>query len=199
MFDKSILYNSKTVGTLIFYREFFVFMIGPDKTGEKLGIVRFGGHIEEGESIIQALDREIYEECSIRINIINSPKTFYIKSWNDSVLFDISNELDIEIKPLIIKGDTERSSVLYLSKTDDEPIPSSETNGIIFLRKQDIIDICTKKINCLSEFLELGGKLTQQKAIDYNKEMYAGVHLKLLYDLLVMGNNIIVDYINGKI
>ncbi|MDF2700082.1 MAG: mismatch repair protein MutT [Haloplasmataceae bacterium] len=198
LFDKGMLNSFKTVGTLILYHDTLAFMIGPDKTGEKLGIVRFGGHIEDGESLLQALNREIYEDCSISVNLINSPLSFYKKDWNDNELINVTKEINFEMQPFLLKGDNNRLSALFLSKTDIEPIPSSETNGIIFLTKQNIIDICNKKITCLSEFIKMGGKLVQQNKIDINKEIYAGVHLNLVFDLLLAQNQLIIDYFDGK-
>lgn len=89
MFELSVLNGLKTVGSFILYKDTLVFMIGPDNTGEKLGIMRLGGHIEENE----------------------------------------------------------------------------------------IKRICSQKLR-LRDFLENCGKLIQQKEIDYDMEMYAGVHLK---------------------
>lgn len=58
-------------------------MIGPDHSGEKLRIVRIGGHIEGNESLIAALEREVKEEGDIKVKLIDSSATFYKKTWND--------------------------------------------------------------------------------------------------------------------
>lgn len=43
------IYNSvQTVGAFVIYKDKFAFMIGPNKEKNKLGIVRFGGHVELG-------------------------------------------------------------------------------------------------------------------------------------------------------
>jgi hypothetical protein len=52
-------------------------MVGPDKSGEKLGIMRLGGHIEPNESLLEFLKRDILEEGSIEAMLLNSPRTFY--------------------------------------------------------------------------------------------------------------------------
>lgn len=63
----------KTVGSFILYKDTLAFMIGPDNTGEKLGVMRLGGHIEENESYLQTLEREIKEEGSMedKNNLVN--------------------------------------------------------------------------------------------------------------------------------
>ncbi len=62
--SKDFFRGLETVGAFVLYQEKFAFMIGPDKTDQKLGIVRFGGHIEAGEDALDCLAREILEEAS---------------------------------------------------------------------------------------------------------------------------------------
>jgi 8-oxo-dGTP pyrophosphatase MutT (NUDIX family) len=189
----NILKSIKTVGAFVLYKDKLVFMIGPDNTGNKLGIVRFGGHIEENEDIFLALEREIMEEAAINITLVSSPVTYYKSKWEQD-FFDISEDTQLKIKPIIVKGDEDRTTALFLSYADQEPKPSAETYGAIFLNEREILDICTKKIS-LHEFLASDGKIIQQINLDYDMEIYAGVHLKAFYDLLVSGNNIVKMYL----
>ena len=93
MFELSVLDGFKTVGSFILYKDTLAFMIGPDNSGEKLGITRIGGHIEENENLLQSLEREIKEEASIAVNLFNSMHTFYKRSWDDNNYFEISNDM----------------------------------------------------------------------------------------------------------
>lgn len=197
MFEMSVLNGFKTVGSFILYRDTLAFMIGPDSSGEKLGIMRIGGHIEENESLRQALEREIKEEASIEVRHFNSPSSFYKTSWEDSNYCEITNDIVWDIKPLIIVGDKVRSTAVFLSYAEEEPKPSSEACGIIFLKEADIKNICSKKL-CLKDFINSGGKFIQQKEIDYDMEMYAGVHLTFLNRLIEDKNDLIHNYINGN-
>ena len=79
MFELSVLNAFETVGSFIVYQGTLAFMIGPDNSGERLGIMRLGGHIEAGENLLQSLEREIKEEGSIEVKLYNSPCTFYKK------------------------------------------------------------------------------------------------------------------------
>lgn len=95
MFEKGILEGFKTVGSFILYKDALAFIIGPDNSGEKLGVMRLGGHIEDGESLLQALKREIMEEGSIEVKMLNSPCTFLnrlIEDKNDLVHRYISGD-----------------------------------------------------------------------------------------------------------
>lgn len=197
MFDQSILNVFKTVGAFVLYRDMLALMIGPDQTGERLGIMRFGGHIEKGESLFEALEREIKEEASINTALVNSPRTFYKPQW-DSGYVEIKEEVSLKTKPLIIKGDTERATAVFLSYAEDEPKPSSEAHGVIFLDEKGIREVCTSRMH-LRDFLSAGGKLIQQKEMDYNMEMYAGVHLRFFFDLLENGDDTAAKYLHGKL
>ncbi len=198
MFDTNVLNSFKTVGAFILYQNTLVFMIGPDKSGEKLGIVRLGGHIEENENYLQALEREIEEEASIKIKLINSPSSFYKESWDERDYYEITDNIPLEIKPLIITGDKVRSTAIFIAYTEELPKPASEAYGIIFLKENDIRDICSKKI-CLNDFLRNGGKFIQQKEINYDMEIYAGVHLKFLNRLMEQDIDLVHRYILGSL
>jgi hypothetical protein len=198
MFELSVLKGFKTVGSFILYQDTFAFMIGPDNSGERLGIMRLGGHIEKNESLLQSLEREIKEEGSIEVKLFDSPCTFYKRNWDDNNYSEITNNIEWDIKPLIITGDKTRSTAVFLSYTDKEPKPSSEAYGIIFLNENDIRDICSKKLK-LMDFLNKGGKLIQQKEINYDKEMYAGVHLTFLNRLIEDNNDVVHRYITGNL
>ena len=197
MFDKSVLKGFRTVGSFIIYEDTFAFMIGPDKTGERLGIVRIGGHIEGVESLAEALKREVLEEASINVDVINSPKTFYKKTWENEYS-EIENFQHMKIKPLIIQGNENRASTIFLSYANEEPKASSEAYGIVFLRKSDIKEICTNKLT-LSDFVNKGGKLIQQKDMDFNMEIYAGVHLLFLNRFMDDEKELIDRFINREL
>lgn len=198
MFELSVLNGFKTVGSFILYKDTLAFMIGPDNTGEKLGVMRLGGHIEENESYLQTLEREIKEEGSIEVKLLNSPNTFYKRNWDDNNYSEITDDIALDIKPLIIVGDKMRSTAVFLSYTEEEPKPSSEACGIIFLKENEIKRICSEKLR-LRDFLDSGGKLIQQKEIDYDMEMYAGVHLTFLNRLMEDNNNLVNRFINGSL
>ena len=198
MFELSVLNVFKTVGSFILYQDTLAFMIGPDNSGEKLGVMRIGGHIEANEKLLQALEREIKEEASVEVKLLNSPCTFYKTNWDDANYYEITNDIVWDTKPLIIVGDKSRSTAVFLSYTEEEPKPSSEACGIIFLKETDIKAICLKKL-CLKDFIDNGGKFIQQKEIDYNMEMYAGVHLTFLNRLIEDKNELVHRYISGNL
>lgn len=197
MLDIEIMSSLKTVGVLMLYEGTLAFMIGPDNSGDRLGIVRLGGHIEENEDVIDALIREVKEEASISVKILSSPRTYYLREW-DAVEYIEMDSSSFTIKPFIVKGDAIRSSAIFLSYAKQQPIPSSEAHGIIFLDEKQIIEICTRTMK-LREFLDSGGKLIQQKSINHNMEIYAGVHLRTLYNMIKDNNEVIKKFLRYEL
>lgn len=198
MVKVNVLGDFETVGSFIIYKDTLAFMIGFNQSGEKLRIVRIGGHIEKNESLIDALEREIKEEGDIKVKLIDSSTTFYKKSWEDEKYSEITNNIAWDIKPLIIIGDSRRSTALFLSYAEKEPKPSSEAAGIIFLKENDIKDICSKRMT-LREFINRGGKLIQQNELDYDMEICAGCHIEFLNRLIEDKPHFIQKYMECNI
>lgn len=179
---KEMITTMKTVGAIAIYDGRLAFMVGPNKAGNELGIVRFGGHIEEGEYYLDALQRELMEEISISGNIIDSVKTYHIRNWDDKV--DIEIEFDGgSPRPFFVKGDEIITTAVFIVELREKPIPSSETHGIIYLNKEQIVDICNNKMT-LNDFIKGSGIVDMQKKVNYNLQLKAGIHLQLIYDML---------------
>lgn len=182
-----------TAGAFILVNDLFIFMVGPNHEGD-LCVVRFGGHRENKETAIECLKRELIEEASINVTPVNSPITYYTKSWHEKpVLMNQSFREDIH--PIIIKGEKNGPlSILYFAYTDEEPIPDSETHGILFLRLEDIDLICKESIS-IGDFLKSGGKAVFQKELRKDVILKPGAHLHFLSLLVEKHSDIINDFV----
>lgn len=71
--------NTETAGAFILHDDYFLFMFGRGShlNDNELGIVRLGGHCEEGETVSECVIREIKEEISLDAILCNN-KTTYI-------------------------------------------------------------------------------------------------------------------------
>ena len=170
-----------TAGAFVLYNDLFIFMVGPNKEGD-LGVVRFGGHRENDETIIECLKRELKEEASITITLANSPMTYCIEEWDDEPKL-IERDFEEDIYPIIIKGTQNDSlSVTYFAYSQGEPKPDFETHGILFLKLKDVELIC-KELITIDDFLKSGGKALFQKELRRDIILKPGVHIKLLSTL----------------
>lgn len=155
MSDININQNVKTSGAYVMYRGQFVFQVGPTEEVDNLGVVRLGGHKEFEETALKTARREVFEEASMKITPINSPITYHLREWGDkpSII-----QLGEEIAPILVKGNEQESlSIMYLSYSENEPNPSSETNGLLILTPEDVHFICNNNVT-LNDFIKQNGK-----------------------------------------
>jgi hypothetical protein len=168
--------NVRTAGAYVLYRGLFIFQVGPTKEADQLGVVRLGGHKEFEETALETARREVFEEASMKITPINSSITYHISEWgnNPSII-----RLDEEIAPILVKGNEQESlSIMYLSYSENEPNPSSETNGLLLLTPQDIHLICNYKIT-LNDFIKQNGKAIIKGNI--NRDLFLTPFPQLLF------------------
>lgn len=138
-----VLKDVRTSGAYVLYNGFFVFQVGPTKNGDKLGVVRLGGHRENDESPLDTAIREVLEESAIKINPVNSPVTYYLDGWHEKANKILISE---EVNPILIKGNKEESfTVMYISLADNEPKPSSESKGLLLLSPNNVELICSRQ------------------------------------------------------
>jgi hypothetical protein len=186
--------NVRTSGAYVIYQGLFPFQVGPTRKGDKLGVVRLGGHREENETAQETAIREVCEESSMTIRLVNSPVTFFKRDWNDSAIKIQSSE---DIAPIVIKGtDPAASTAMYLAYSNTEPEPSSETCGLLLLSRQDILLICKHKIT-LGNFIEQGGKALLSPEINSGLPLKPFPQLLFLAELFEKEANLMDQFLSG--
>lgn len=176
MSEININQDVKTSGAYVLYRGLFIFQVGPTEEADKLGVVRLGGHKEFEETALETARREVFEEASMKITPINSSITYHMSEWgnNPSII-----QLDEEVAPILVKGNEQESlSIMYLSYSENEPSPSSETNGLLLLTPEDIHLICNTKIT-LNDFIKQNGKAILKGNI--NRDLFLTPYPQLLF------------------
>ncbi|MDF2066688.1 NUDIX hydrolase [Bacillus sp. Cr_A10] len=126
----------------------FIFQVGPTEEADNLGVVRLGGHKEFEETALETARREVFKEASMKITPINSPITYHMSEWGNkpSII-----RLGEEIAPILVKRNEQESlSIMYLSYSENEPNPSTETNGLLLLTPEDHF--------ILNDFIKQNGK-----------------------------------------
>jgi hypothetical protein len=69
-------YQIVTAGVCVCVAGCFPFQVGPSASGETLGVVRLGGHREEGETAWQCAAREAFEEAHLQVLARQPPATY---------------------------------------------------------------------------------------------------------------------------
>lgn len=173
--------NVRTSGAYVMYKDLFVFQVGPTSKGDTLGVVRLGGHKEADETAVETAKREVEEEASIDITILNSPTTYYKEYWNaQSKKLKVENE----VNPILIIDSLDESlSIMYIAYSKMLPKPSSETNGLLLLSLNDIELICTGKIT-LNDYINQGGVAILKEKMDKELILPPFPQLMFLAELL---------------
>ncbi|MDA1904211.1 NUDIX hydrolase [Bacillus cereus] len=185
--------NVRTSGAYVMYKNLFVFQVGPTSKRDTLGVVRLGGHIEADETAVETAKREVEEEASIDITILNSPTTYYRESWNaQSKKVKVENEVN---PILIIDSPDESLSIMYVAYSKMLPKPSSETNGLLLLSLNDIELICTGKIT-LNDYINQGGVSILKEKMDNELILQPFPQLMFLSELLKEDPVLLQQFVN---
>jgi ADP-ribose pyrophosphatase YjhB (NUDIX family) len=188
--------NVRTSGAYVLYRGLFVFQVGPTKEGDKLGVVRLGGHREGNETALDTAKREVFEEAQVEITPFNPNTTFHLNEWNEEPTKVCINE---HVVPILIKGNDESSySIMYMSTTLTPPTPSSELKGLLLLSPENVRLICRKKIS-LSNYQKQNGVSILKTEIDTNLTLQPFPQLLFLSRLLNEETKLMERYINTSL
>lgn len=173
--------NARTCGAYVLYNGLFLFQVGPTKEGDKLGVVRLGGHREGKEAAWETAKREVFEEAQVEITAFNPNTTYYLNEWNEEPAKVTIHE---PVVPILIKGNEESSySIMYLSHAFTRPAPSSESQGLLLLSPENVRLICRKKLS-LSDYHELDGVSILKTELDRNLLLQPFPQLLFLSQLL---------------
>ncbi|MEK4912821.1 MULTISPECIES: NUDIX hydrolase [Bacillus] len=183
----------RTSGAYVLYNNLFIFQVGPTRKGDTLGVVRLGGHKENNETAVETAKREVKEEAAIDITILSSPSTYYKENWNaQSKKIKVENE----VAPiLIIDSPYETLSIMYIAHSENEPNPSSETNGLLLLSVSDIRLICSKEIT-LNDYIKQGGMAILKEKVDKELILQPFPQLLFLAELLKKDPVLLQQFLN---
>lgn len=187
-----------TAGAYVYHNGYFLFMFGFGSNHPKneLGIVRFGGHREKGESAIQCVRREVEEEASLDVTFYNNEYTYVEKS--DRQGYE-KIQMHHQHKPiLILRGENDKLSLMYLTYGHGTLTPKMETQGILFLRKEDIQRICARTTT-FWEYKDSGGKFLLVDALPETAVLSPHTQIRFLNDLFSLEKNLMERYMGSCI
>jgi 8-oxo-dGTP pyrophosphatase MutT (NUDIX family) len=171
-----------TASAYVLVRGLFVFQVGPTRSGDRLGVVRLGGHVEPGESSLACAMREVFEEATLRIQPVGPPATYIVA---DDASLRPAPPPQSELAPLLISRHAERLSVTYLAHSDDEPVPAAESRGLLLLDGNDVLRLTAEPLT-LRQFLDNGGRAILREPLPLDLPLEPFPHLRLLPRLLAL-------------
>jgi hypothetical protein len=172
---------TKTAGAYVRYQGSFVFQIDPTKQKDALAIVELGGHRKKEETPIETAEREVRKEAAMTIYPLSTPACYYKKSKNEPL-----QQIYVEgvITPIVICEREDHSlSVMYVVESEDPPVPSGETNGIIILNPDEVHALCEGTWT-LEEHKNNGGRIIEKKEMNLKLPLKPSPQVYILSELL---------------
>ena len=155
-----------TAGAYVAIHGLVPFVVGPTKAGDRLGVVRPGGHREPEESGWECAAREVLEEASLHIDPLLPPATYWITSGEPARLpqkgeWPVESDAQPGFPPLLVArrpgDDGGPFSLMYLACSDETPVPAAEAQGLLLLDRADIARLTSQPVT-LRYYLETGGR-----------------------------------------
>lgn len=205
MTDESPLDLTATAGAYVLLDGRFPFMVGPTPEGDRLAVVRLGGHREPWESAWQCAAREVLEESGLTIQSVAPPRTYWLApetgppreagapSEDESpaqdglVPGDWPHEPPARHPPLLVVRGTatlaDRLSVMYLARAEGSPVPLSEARGLLLLSPAEVFGLVGRPVT-LAQHLRAGGRAVLHDDVPHHLPLYPHLQLQMLAALL---------------
>lgn len=174
-----------TAGVFLNCRGLFPFQVGPTKQGTTLGVVRIGGHREDGETGWQCAAREALEEAAVQALPVTPPATYWYDASAEPELAPRDWPLADDAVPILV-GVRETSRLLapiYLAYTEDRPVPSAEARALLLLSPADIAALVNRPPT-LEQFIASGGKAIIKQDIPMHVRLEPFPQVRMLHALL---------------
>ncbi len=169
----------QTAGAYLWTGSRFLFQVGPNKAGDRLGVVRLGGHLEEGESPWESVQREAMEEATVRVEPLPVPAT-YLTDGGELVPVPWPDQ---PAPLLVYEREPGRFTPLYLTVTADPPRPAAETRGLLLLDRAWLARLVREEMT-LERYLAAGGEAILREPFPAHLPLAPSYYLGLLDRLL---------------
>jgi 8-oxo-dGTP pyrophosphatase MutT (NUDIX family) len=186
-----------TAGAYVLLDGRFPFIVGPTPTGDRLAVVRLGGHREAGESPWQCATREVLEESGLTIEALAPPCTYWLAPENSAPDQDglvpgewppeLSSESPAPHPPLFVVRGTatqaDRLSVMFLARAEGTPEPLNEVRGLLLLAPAEVFALVNRPVT-LAQHLRAGGRTLLRDDLPHDLPLFPHLQLQVLAALL---------------
>jgi 8-oxo-dGTP pyrophosphatase MutT (NUDIX family) len=182
-----------TAGAYVLLDGRFPFVVGLTPAGDRLAVVRLGGHREAGESPWQCAARELLEESGLTIEALAPPCTYWLAPERAAPEQDglVPGAWPSEPKaphpPLFVVRGTatqaDRLSVMYLARAEGTPEPLNEVRGLLLLAPAEVFTLVNRSVT-LAQHLRAGGRAILLDDVPYDLPLFPHLQLQVLAALL---------------
>lgn len=143
----------QTAGVYLLHDGAVVFSVGPDRTGDRLGIARLGGHREQGESPVDCALREVREEAGIRASPLAATTSYrapYVPPGGED--FRLIPEVFAgfgAVAPLLVSHIATQPegpfSIMFWGRVEGGDLtPGEECRGLLLLRPPEVVRLMVR-------------------------------------------------------
>lgn len=189
-----IVRDAVTAGVILEFEGLYVFQTGLNRSGDALGVVRLGGHVEPGETAEECARREVREEGNAEASLVAAGSTWSYEPDGESFHLTPYEGETSHPAPLLVtsmapdrgSGSGLGVSLTYLAVARNLPTPGAETQALIFLTTDEIHRL-TSEATPLGALLEAGGSIDEATPLPRQLPLRPHGQLKALAELLWAG------------
>jgi hypothetical protein len=179
-----------TAGAYVVVDGLLPFVVGPTPVGGRLAVIRLGGHREPHETPWECAAREVREEASLTVCPVAPPTTYWLEPARDQSSLDAAGwpyPVAGDTAPILVAWRTEggerKYSLMYLAVAAGTPVPATETQGLLLLRRSDVLALVREPAT-LGEFLRSGGQAVLRAELPLDLPLEPFLQLRVLAALL---------------
>lgn len=179
-----------TAGAYVVLDGRFPFMVGPTPRGDRLAVVRLGGHREGRETPWECAAREAREEAGLAIRPLAPPRTYWFRDGRDPAARAPGDRrsagLGAVAPLLVIQGSGARAGRLmpmYLASAAGVAAPLAETRGLLLLSPTEVSRLARAPLT-LDGYLRAGGRALLREDLPAHLPLEPFLQLRLLATLL---------------
>lgn len=189
-----------TAGAYVLVDGCVAFMVGvAHATGDRLVVIRLGGHRKAHETAWDCAAREVLEEASLVVHPLTPPATYWVEPDQDPSVpraapwqrppFEAADPLLVATRH---EAGARLLSVTYFARAQGPPVPANEAQGLLLLRRSEIVRLVREPVT-LDEFLRRGGRAVLRGDLPTNLPLEPFLQLRALATLIELHPELVPD------